>query len=105
MDNDKRKYERLSIECTALLANPKELRVAEFKDISLNGLLVKYHLPTDVQVGDSIRCFFYYRKATILCSLETTVVRTFVKDGHTYAGLTFKENDVGVQKVLDQLHI
>lgn len=102
MDSEKRKYPRYLIEdCTALIVDGTEIRVAELVDLSCNGALFSFKRNSKVSKGDIIKFFFFDRNAGTLCMSEATVVRVFNKEGCIHAGITF-DDTLSVNKVINK---
>ena len=99
-----RKYERLEMTCSGLVALDKtELQAVDLHDLSMNGAALYFRHVPKCKEGDTIRLYFYYRGCATLCSLKCRVTRVFEVDGRVCAGCTFDEHQSAVKKVIDEL--
>ncbi len=99
-----RKYERLAIKCSGLVAlQGTELQAVDMHDLSLNGVCLHFrHIPK-CREGDIVRLYFYYSGCGTLCSLKCKIARLFETEGKVCAGCHFDENQDSVKKVIDEL--
>lgn len=99
---EKRKYPRYVMDCTVLVVDGPEVRVAFLVDLSRNGALFLFKRFSHIRENDMVKFFFFDRRSGVLCNIDAKVVRVFSDNDKINAAVTFTDDIVSINKVLSE---
>ena len=106
MDSERRRYERLPMDCSGIIKVPgRDFQTVDIEDISLNGARLRFrHAPRFEYAPDQeIELYFYYRGSSSFCSLHCRIKRAYEENGHKCYGVEYTDQEKVVKKVIDTL--